>query len=157
MSELENIHLFAIVGLTGAGKSTVTDYFTKKGIPKIDASDGVSATEIISQAEGIAGAGQHRAVIDGIDTWATYRTLKHEFPGHITTIAIEASRHHRHHRLTKRAEDPIPESEVDQLDYSDIEDNNEGGIIAIADKHIENNGSLDELHDQLDTLLAQNN
>jgi len=35
MKHLENVKIVALVGLTGSGKSTVVDYLTEKGYPKV--------------------------------------------------------------------------------------------------------------------------
>lgn len=155
MTESLNLSILAIVGLTGAGKTTVTEYLATQGLPKISISDQDDVQSITQQIHGILSAGQHKIVIDGLENWDMYKALKHEFHGNIKTIAITASRHDRHHRLAHRTEGPINADQVDQLDYSEIETENEGGIIALADHVLENNGNTQELYENVDKLLHE--
>lgn len=111
------------------------------------------AKRIITQLHKLVDAGQHRIIADGLYTWTEYKTLKHEFPGELIVVAIVASKHHRHHRLALRPVRPLTETEATDRDWAEIENLEKGGPIAIADHYIINDGSLDMLHEQIDTVL----
>lgn len=107
---------------------------------------------IIKQIHELAEAGQHRIIADGLYTWSEYKIMKHEFPGELTTVAVVAPRHLRHRRLAERPERPFNATEADQRDWTEIENLEKGGPIAIADHFIMNDKDLDNLHSQLDDV-----
>lgn len=186
MSHSQNTKIFAFVGLAGAGKSSVVDYLTTKGYPKVyfggiiykamqDA--GIEITwesqtvfrEEIREREGkdfvvkrvvrevhdLIDAGQHRILLDGLYTWSEYKILRHEFPGEMTVIAIVTPKRLRKRRLATRPDRPMTSQEVDERDWSEIENLEKGGPIAIADYYINNDHSLDKLHTDIDALLKE--
>lgn len=107
----------------------------------------------ITEARNLIAAGQHRIVLDGLYTWSEYKILKHEFPGEMTVIAIVTPKHERKARMAKRPERPMTSQEVDERDWSEIENLEKGGPIAIADYFVHNDRDLDWLHEQLDVVL----
>lgn len=107
---------------------------------------------IITEINDLVAAGQHRIVADGIYSWTEYKAMKHAFPGELTTIAIVAPKHLRYRRLAERPERPFTEQEATQRDWSEIENLEKGGPIAIADFYVTNNGDLDHFHDQIDKI-----
>lgn len=111
------------------------------------------ALEALQQIDRLIAAGQHKIVIDGLGAWATYRQLKHEFPGSLTVVGLTATKRIRHRRVASRAEHPLTSAELDQRDYEAIETIGKGGVIAIADHFIHDDGSLEQLHSRIDTLL----
>lgn len=111
------------------------------------------AKRIITQIQDLIAAGQHRIVADGLYTWTEYKLLKQAFPGELLVVAIVAPRHTRHHRLTQRPYRPLTVSEATERDWAEIEHLEKGGPIAIADHFIDNRSHLDELHQQIDSLL----
>lgn len=100
-------------------------------------------------------AGQHTIIFDGLYTWTEYKYLKHEFPGELITVAITASKHLRHHRLNIRPERPFTEEEANQRDWSEIENLEKGGPIAIADYFIHNDSSVSTFRERIDQLLDE--
>jgi dephospho-CoA kinase len=108
---------------------------------------------IVTQIRSLIDGGQHRIIADGIYTWTEYKIMKREFPGELTVVAVVAPKHLRHHRLTTRPERPYTLAEANQRDWSEIENLEKGGPIAIADHYIINNGDLDHFHEQIDTEL----
>jgi dephospho-CoA kinase len=110
---------------------------------------------IVKQLRGLIDAGQHRIIADGIYTWTEYKIMKREFPGELTTVAVVAPKHLRHHRLTMRPVRPLTEAEANQRDWAEIENLEKGGPIAIADTYIINDGNLDRFHQQIDDELAR--
>lgn len=107
----------------------------------------------IKEAHDLIGAGQHRIVLDGLYSWSEYRLLKHEFPGEMTTVAIVTPKHLRKQRMAHRPERPMTSEEVDQRDWTEIENLEKGGPIAIADYFIHNDKDLAHLHEELDKIL----
>ena len=107
----------------------------------------------IQQINDLIESGQKRILIDGLYTWTEYRALKHEFPGELSVAAIVAPRRLRHRRLASRPERPFTAKEANERDWSEIENLEKGGPIAIADYFIVNDGDLDELHTKIDTVL----
>ena len=110
---------------------------------------------IIEQIHNLIDAGQHHIVLDGLYTWTEYKILKHEFPGELNVVAVVATKLLRHRRLANRPERPFTNVEADQRDWSEIENLEKGGPIAIADYYIQNDADLDELHKKVDQLLEE--
>jgi dephospho-CoA kinase len=111
------------------------------------------ARQIATQIHNLIDAGQHRIVADGLYSWTEYKTLKHEFPGELSVVAIVAPKLLRHRRLTDRPIRPLTQAEADQRDWAEIEGIEKGGPIAIADHYIINDDSLDHLYEQIDKVL----
>ena len=107
----------------------------------------------IVEARNLIDAGQKHIILDGVYSWSEYKALKHEFPGEMTVVAIVTPKHLRKQRMANRPERPMTSEEVDQRDWSEIENIEKGGPIAIADYFIHNEGSLDKLHGEIDKAL----
>ena len=107
---------------------------------------------VIKNIHDLINAGQNKIVLDGLYTWSEYKFLKHEFPGQVVVIAIVTPKHLRYQRMIKRAERPMQPHEVDQRDWSEIENLEKGGPIAIADYFIINDGSLEQLYQKIDAV-----
>lgn len=105
---------------------------------------------VIKNIHDLVNAGQNKIVLDGLYTWSEYKFLKHEFPGQVVVIAIVTPKYLRYQRMAKRIERPMQPHEVDQRDWSEIENLEKGGPIAIADYFIINDGSLEQLHQKID-------
>ena len=105
---------------------------------------------VIKNIHNLINAGQNKIVLDGLYTWSEYKFLKHEFPGQVVVIAIVTPKYLRYQRMAKRIERPMQPHEVDQRDWSEIENLEKGGPIAIADYFIINDGSLEQLHQKID-------
>lgn len=108
---------------------------------------------IIKQIHNLVSAGQTRIIADGLYSWTEYKIMKHEFPGALTVVAVVAPKHLRHRRLNNRPDRPFTDAEANARDWSEIEDLEKGGPIAIADHTIINNKDLDHLYAQLDDEL----
>ena len=105
---------------------------------------------VIKNIHDLINAGQNKIVLDGLYTWSEYKFLKHEFPGQVVVIAIVTPKYLRYQRMAKRIERPMQPHEIDQRDWSEIENLEKGGPIAIADYFIINDGSLEQLHQKID-------
>lgn len=122
---------------------------------RLDPAGDLVANEVITQVNKMIESGQHRIVVDGLGSWDTYKRLRHEFPGSLTVIALTARRYIRHRRLTSDTKRPMTDQQIDERDYDEIETLNKGGVIAIADYYLFDNGSLEQLHIQIDELFRQ--
>ena len=107
---------------------------------------------VIKNIHDLINAGQNKIVLDGLYTWSEYKFLKHEFPGQVVVIAIVTPKYLRYQRMAERIERPMQPHEVDQRDWSEIENLEKGGPIAIADYFIINDGSLEQLHQKIDAV-----
>ena len=105
---------------------------------------------VIKNIHDLINAWQNKIVLDGLYTWSEYKFLKHEFPGQVVVIAIVTPKYLRYQRMAKRIERPMQPHEVDQRYWSEIENLEKGGPIAIADYFIINDGSLEQLHQKID-------
>ena len=109
---------------------------------------------VIKNIRDLINAGQNKIVLDGLYTWSEYKILKHEFPGQVVVIAIVTPKHLRYQRMIKRLERPMQPREVDQRDWSEIENLEKGGPIAIADYFIINDSDLTQLHQKIDAVTC---
>lgn len=107
----------------------------------------------IVEAEKLIQSGQKYLVLDGLYSWSEYKILKHAFPGQMSVIAIVTPKHLRYQRMAKRPERPMQPREIDQRDWSEIENLEKGGPIAIADYFINNDSTLENLHAQLEEIV----
>lgn len=110
---------------------------------------------VIQQIHDLINAGQERIVLDGLYTWTEYKILKREFPGEMSVVAIVANKKLRHRRLNNRPERPFTNEEANARDWTEIENLEKGGPIAIADHYVINNSSLENIHHQIDEILEE--
>ena len=108
---------------------------------------------IITQIQNLINAGQKHIVADGIYSWTEYKALKHAFPGELTVVAVLAPKTLRHHRLSQRPDRPFTEEEATKRDWSEIENIEKGGPIAIADHFIINDGNPEQFYEKIDEIL----
>lgn len=108
---------------------------------------------VIEQTKNLIESGQKRILFDGLYSWTEYRILKREFPGELTVVAIVAPKRLRHRRLAARPERPFTVREATERDWSEIENLEKGGPIAIADHYVINDGNLEKLQAQIDQEL----
>ncbi len=93
-------------------------------------------------------------IIESLYSWAEYKIIKQHFPDFFKTIAIYSSPAMRFARLRNRAERPIATyEEFQKRDWSEIENTDKGGPIAIADYTISNLGTIETLHQELDQVM----
>jgi len=111
--------------------------------------------QAVQEIRNLIAAGQHHIVLDGLYSWTEYKVLKHEFPGEMTVAAVVTPKHLRRQRLAKRPERPMTSEQVDERDWSDIENIEKGGPIAAADYFIHDNTSLESFFHQIDSLLDE--
>lgn len=113
--------------------------------------------QAIAETEDLIDAGQKRIILDGVYSWTEYKTLKHEFTGELTFIAIITPKALRYERVAKRPERPFNAQKIRERDHSEIENLEKGGPIAAADYYLMNDGTIDHLHSQLKRVLHEIN
>lgn len=177
--------IIAIVGMPGCGKSEVTAYLEKKGLPtirfgkitdegiaslglpltpenerifrkKIRKEMGMAAYAINSKSKIDSLLDQNDIiVIDGLYSWEEYKYLKEKYQN-LLLIHIYAEQNIRYRRLSYRAVRPVSIDESRQRDIAELEELNKGGPIAIADYIVENNSdNIDDLYQKIDNLLKR--
>ncbi len=91
-------------------------------------------------------------LIDGLYSFSEYLYLKKIYGPSLVLIANHSERLIRYERLKNRPVRPLQPAEVDQRDLLEIQMIEKGGPIAIADYHVLNNSSEDDLYTQLDRI-----
>ena len=173
--------LIAIVGMSGSGKSVVTDYLEEKGFTKIYFGGVVldklkeSNLEITPENEkmmreklradlGMAAMAitllpkikevydTNDCVLDGLYSWDEYLVLEKEFGSKLNMICVVCDKDIRYDRVSKRPERPFTRADIIRRDTSEIENLANGGPIAYADYYILNNGSLEDYYKRIDEI-----
>ena len=111
--------------------------------------------QVIEEAKDLIAAGQKRIILDGVYSWTEYKTLRHEFPGCMTFIAIVVDKNLRYARVAERPERPFDEKAIRERDRSEIENLEKGGPIVAADYYVLNNGTVEEMKKRIDVILKE--
>lgn len=111
--------------------------------------------QVIKEVYDLVEAGQKRIVLDGVYSWTEYKTLKKEFPGVLTFVAVVVDKKLRHKRVGERPERPFNTAEIQERDRSEIENLEKGGPIAMADYYILNNSSVADMHQRFAEILKE--
>lgn len=165
--------LIALVGLPGAGKSTVTDvlvahgyervYFggltleklTEAGLEVNEANErtmreqlrrdhGMAAYAKLNVPKIEAALKKGSVIIDGLYSWEEYLFLRNKFD-QLEVVAVYAPPRIRYQRLSTRKDRPLTEDEVRSREIPQIENINQAGPIAMADWTFINVGSTNDL------------
>jgi dCMP deaminase len=101
-------------------------------------------------------------VADGLYSWSEYKILKERFGENLVIIAIYSSPKHRHERLVNRKLDPSDVSARNRplsaelalsRDFSEIENVEKAGPIAMANYTLVNDGSINELNEKIREII----
>ena len=111
--------------------------------------------QVIAETHDLIKAGQKRIILDGVYSWTEYKTLKHEFPGCMTFIAIVVDKNLRYARVAKRPERAFDKNAIRERDRSEIENLEKGGPIGAADYYILNNGTIEDMQNEIDRILKE--
>lgn len=146
-----------ILGGMKAAGIDITPENEKKYREELRATHGKDAVAniIVEQIRHLAAAGQHYIVADGLYSWSEYKTLSHAFPGEMKVVAVAAPKHLRHRRLSERPVRPFTQEEASIRDWSEIENLEKGGPIAIADYYLHNDGTKEALEVHLGALYRE--
>lgn len=179
--------IIALVGMCGSGKSEVANQFIARGYYyirfgqitideiikrglEINEENERSVREEFRKQHGMAAfailnipkieQALHNAsvIVDGLYSWAEYKVIKEKYGDNLTVIAVYSSPSTRYARLETRGDRPIVKEQAKSRDYTEIENSEKGGPIAMADYTIVNEGNLDELRQTIKRLvLSQQN
>lgn len=173
--------VLALVGMCGAGKSVVTEYFTEKGFSCVYFGKctieemGKRGLDITEENEKLVREDlrkQHgmaayailnlpkieellklgNVVIDGLYSWSEYKVLDEKFGSDLIILSVFTPKRMRHERLSMRPFRALTCEEATNRDHSEIEKLEKGGPIAIADYTVINDGDRDCLREQLNRI-----
>lgn len=111
--------------------------------------------QVIDEVHDLMKAGQKRIILDGVYSWTEYKTLKHEFPGMLTFVAIVVTKKLRYKRVAARPDRPFNAEEIKERDRSEIENLEKGGPIAAADYYVLNDGTVADMEKNLQKILDE--
>ena len=103
-------------------------------------------------------------VVDGLYSWSEYKVLREEFGDRLTVIAVYAPPRLRYERLAARKllsadtnlrNRPITPDDAKKRDYSEIENIEKGGPIAMADYTVVNSGSRDTFKKNIALVIGE--
>jgi len=173
--------LYAIVGMTGSGKSEATSILEKHGFSKlrfgeitmdilkgrglpVSEENERKVREELRREHGMAAYAilnlpkirslmekNSKVVLDGLYSWEEYLVLKAEFP-ELKVIAISSSPATRYSRLEHRRIRPLTHEEAASRDKAEIENLHKAGPIAMADITILNESSYDDLRMEMERI-----
>jgi dephospho-CoA kinase len=186
--------IIAVVGMTGSGKSEVSDILVKLGFQflrfgqitlDIVKERGLEPTEEnerpiregMRKEHGMAAYAilnipkidklleKDNVVVDGLYSWEEYLEMKKRYGKDFVCMAVYSPPNVRYERLANRKYDPKNDKSMrsrpstadksQSRDYSEIENLNKGGPIAMADFTIINDGNLKALGRKVDDILSQ--
>ena len=177
--------LIAVVGMSGTGKSVVTDYLQESGwtklyfggityklmeeagIPRTE--DGKSEKEFREKLRKDHGPACYakflepeiQEAIKSNDVvldglYSWYEyTYLKEKFDNIKLVCIVIDKEIRYDRIGKREDRPFKREDIITRDLSEIENLYKGGPIAYADYYILNNGTLDDYYARLEEILKE--
>jgi len=174
----------AIVGMAGAGKSEVALAFERNSFIRIrfgDATDeearkrglelneeneryireflrkehGMSAYARLNLPRIDSALEQSDVVIDGLYSWEEYTFLKTYYGENFYIVAVWASPGTRYARLSNRSNRRLTPEEAASRDWSEIENTNKGGPIAMADFTIRNESSVENLRQEAEKIISE--
>ena len=104
-------------------------------------------------------------IADGMYSFEEYKVLKEHFGDNLVVIAVYAPPKIRYERLENRKMDgdvnirnrPLTKEEAKSRDFSEIENLNKGGPIAMADFTVLNNKDINYLNQQIKEIYDQIN
>lgn len=178
----------AVVGMCGAGKTTVAKIFEDNGFKYVRFGQvvldevkrrGLQPSEKLEREirEGLRTrhgpqfvgiltlekiqAMQGNVVADGLYSWTEYKLFKEALGASLIIVAVTAAPSVRYARLSARTtidaqmiNRPFTEAEARERDYSEIENLEKGGPIAMADITFVNDGTPEELAADVRAVLA---
>ena len=184
----KNNIIVAVVGLCGAGKSEATQVFTdnkfekvyfgdvtfdemkRRSLPITPDNERMIREELRATSEmaiyaklsepkikDLYNQGKN-VVVESLYSWSEYKYLKEIYKEKFQLLAIVTDRGLRAERLKTRTFRPLTDEQVTTRDYTEIENIEKAGPIAIADHFIVNNSDMETLKNQvqqyIDSLLG---
>lgn len=184
VAQMDDANLpLAVVGMAGAGKSEVSaqlvdfgfqriyfgqvvlDEIAVRGLPP-GADSERTVREGLRQAEGMdvmarrsmpairdALDAGHRICIDGLYSGAEWELLARETG--LITLAVHAPRWLRKQRAASRQGRPLSAAELDARDLAEVNNLDKATPIALADLHVVNDGTLEQLSASIAALIER--
>lgn len=184
----KNNMIVAVVGLCGAGKSEATQVFLdnkfervyfgdvtfdemkKRDLPITPENERKIREELRATSDMAIYAKKSEpkikdfynqnknVVVESLYSWSEYKYLKEIYKNNFKLLAIVTDRDLRAERLKTRPFRPLTDEQVTTRDYTEIENIEKAGPIAIADHFIINNSDMKTLKNQvqqyIDSLLG---
>jgi dephospho-CoA kinase len=94
-------------------------------------------------------------IIESLYSWEEYLEMKKEFGDSFKVLSIYSSPETRIIRMENRPVRPLKREEMISRDYSQIENLHQAGPIARADYTIVNEGTKEELQQQVDKIILK--
>jgi dCMP deaminase len=101
-------------------------------------------------------------VVDGLYSWSEYKYMKNAYGDKFSVISIQSSPELRYQRLASRLKidekminRPLEKKDAQIRDYSEIENIEKGGPIAMADITVVNSGDVNEFESKLEKLFVK--
>jgi len=156
------------------GQITI-DEILKRGLPVNEANErfvredlrkqhGMAAFAILNLPKVEELLKEGNVILDGLYSFEEYKVLKEKFGDDLAVIAVYASPKLRYERLGNRKvvegdtnvrNRPLTVEEAKSRDFSEIENLNKGGTIAMADYTILNTKDLDFLQAQVEEVFGE--
>lgn len=176
--------VIALVGMTGCGKTEVANFFKEKGFPivrfgdvtdeeikkrglELNEENEKSVREELRKEQGMAvyaklnapridkALSKNSVAVDGLYSFEEFLFMNDYYGDKLVLIAIYASPKVRYSRLEKRKIRPLTTDESTSRDFSEIENLNKGGPIAMADYTMINEGSMAELKSNVEKIIKE--
>jgi dephospho-CoA kinase len=174
--------VIAVIGMCGSGKSEAVKYFVDNGYKRVyfgevvmnemkrlgldvneknekqtrenlrrDFGMGAMAVKSLPAIEEYI---KHsNVVIESLYSWDEYKILNEKFGESFKLLTIYTTKALRYERLSKRPFRPLTFIESNSRDINEIEKLDKGGPIAYTDYLVMNNGSLEELNNELQKYI----
>ena len=174
--------ILAIIGMCGSGKSEAVKFFVENGYKRVYFGEVVMnemkslGLEVNEQNErqtrenlrkeyGMGAMAvkslpvieeyikSSNVVIESLYSWEEFKILKDKFGDAFKLLTIYTTKALRYERLLKRPFRPLTEDESKSRDISEIEKLDKGGPIAYSDYLVINDGTMEEMNNQLKEYL----
>lgn len=113
---------------------------------------GVAADRIMPRVEAAVERGEN-VVIESLYSWSEYKKTKERFGERFRVLSVYAPPKFRYERLRTRPARPISEDSARSRDYTEIENIEKAGPIAMADWTVQNLGTKEEFISEVDALI----
>mgnify|MGYP002707920426 CR=1 FL=1 len=176
--------IIAIVGMCGAGKSEVTNYFEEKGFARIyfgaitfeeiakrglennqdnerkireefRASGDMAIYAKLNEKKIAEAYSKGNVVIESLYSWSEYKYIKDIYGDNFKIISVVVDKDIRKARIANRPTRALTSAEVDKRDLTEIENIEKAGPIAIADYYILNNSDMSHLLSECERILGR--